>query len=339
MSRSQADWIVEQVGEARLPELFQGASRIRDHFVGREVHCCSIVAAKVGMCSQDCAFCSQSAHYDTHVKGETIVAADEIYRACREAVASGARCFGIVNSGLAPTDAEIEALAPVIGRMRADGDVVVSASLGMLTDKQARRLAELGVQRYNHNLQTSRRHYPKIVGTHTYDDRLATLRNLKSAGIEVCCGALFGMGESWSDRIDLAFELRELDPNVVPINFLIPIAGTPLEGSEPLAVAECLKIIALLRYLLPRQNQIIAGGRDTRLGEAQDRIFDAGASGFLIGNYLTTCGRAPEDDHRMLEALGLRISRYRETAEPPHRPGTTSLPVISAEFTCAPCKA
>jgi biotin synthase len=290
------------------------------------------------MCSQDCAFCSQSAHFDTHVKGETIVAADEIYRACREAVSSGARCFGIVNSGLAPSDAEIEALAPVIRRLRADGDVMVAASLGILSEKQARRLAEIGVQRYNHNLQTSRRYYPSIVGTHSYDDRLETLRHLKAAGIEVCCGALFGMGETWSDRIELALQLRELNPNVVPVNFLIPIAGTPLEGTEPLEVGECLKIIALLRYLLPRQNQIIAGGRDTRLGEAQQRIFDAGASGFLIGNYLTTCGRPPETDHQMLRDLGLKMSRYQEPDDQLRRSGGTSLPVLGPGPTRPGCK-
>ena len=273
LSRADADWIVDHVHEADLPSLFQSASRIRDRFFGRDVHCCSIVAAKVGMCDQDCAFCSQSAHYETHVKGESTVPAEQVYRACREAAANGVRCFGIVNSGLGPSDEEIEAWGKTFRRIRANGDVGLCASLGVLTQEQAFRLAELGVERYNHNLQTSRRYHPRITTTHTYDDRLATLRHLKVAGIELCCGGLFGMGESWADRLDLAFDLRDLDPHVVPINFLIPMAGTPLADTAPLPPAECLKIIAVFRHILPHQDIKIAGGAGAAAGPAAGSPF------------------------------------------------------------------
>ena len=310
LSRQQAEWIVQHLEEQHLHDLFQGASRLRDAFVGRGVRCCSIVAAKVGLCDQDCAFCSQSAHYATHVKGETLLSADEVYRACREAAANGARCFGIVSSGLGPTDEEIESWGPTFQRVRSDGDVGLCASLGVITDRQARRLAELGVLRYNHNLQTSRRHFSSIVSTHIYDDRLATLRHLRASGIELCSGALFGMGETWSDRLDLAFELRDLNPEVVPLNFLIPIPGTPLAAAPPLPPAECLKIIAVYRFILPMTDIKIAGGRLTQLGDLHSRIFAAGASGFLIGNYLTTCGRPPAEDHQMLRDLGLSVQDH-----------------------------
>jgi biotin synthase len=185
----------------------------------------------------------------------------------------------------------------------------------VLTPAQARRLAEIGVQRYNHNLQTSRRHFPRIVSTHTYDQRLETLRNLKAAGIGLCCGALFGMGETWTDRLDLAFELRDLQPEIVPINFLIPIPGTPLEGAKALPAMECLKIVAIYRFLLPQQHIALAGGREVHLRDLQSWMFRAGADSFMLGNYLTTCGRPPEQDLRMIEDLGLELEPYRRGAD------------------------
>jgi biotin synthase len=316
LSRDQAEWMVEEVRDEHLLDLFCGASRIRDHFLGRKVRCCSIAAATVGECDQDCAFCSQSAHYETHVKGLMVLPAEQVHRASREAVDVGAQCFGIVTSGLGPTDAEIEQWGPTFEKIRAEGLIGVCASMGVLTAAQARRLAELGVRRYNHNLQTSRRHFPNIVSTHSYDDRMETLRNLRAAGIELCCGALFGMGETWADRLDLAFELRDLYPEVVPLNFLIPIAGTPLADLPPLEPNEYLKIIAVYRYLLARQEIKIAGGRETQLRDVQNWIFAAGATGFLVGNYLTTCGRPAEADRRMLRDLGLEIEPFRQGAKP-----------------------
>lgn len=309
LTRPQAEALVA-LPSAALDELLAAASRIREHFLGNKVRCCSIVASKVGLCNQDCAFCSQSARYRTHVAFAGTVAHEDVLRASRQAAENGAQSFGIVNSGLGPTDEDIEEWAQVVRDMRREGRLRVCASLGILTREQAMRLAEAGVQRYNHNLQTSRRFFPSIVSTHRYDDRLATLANLREAGIELCCGVLFGMGETWDDRLDLAFELRELRPEVVPVNFLIPITGTPLEHRRALEPAECLKIIAVLRFMLPTQHLNVAGGREANLGELQSRIFDAGADSFMLGNYLTTCGRPAHEDLKMLGDLGLELEPY-----------------------------
>lgn len=319
LSRKQAQWLVD-LDDAYLHDLFRGATQIREHFVGKRVRCCSIVAAKVGRCSEDCAFCSQSAHYKTPVSGLTVLGRDKVFDAALEAAENGADSFGIVNSGWGPTDKEVEHWGQTIQKIRERGNIRACASLGILSDEQAARLAELGVQRYNHNLQTSRRHFPNIIKTHSYDERLQTLYRLKANGISVCSGALFGMGETWEDRLDLAFELHAVDPDVVPINFLVAIDGTPLAGTDPLSPMECLKIIAIYRFLLPRQEIKVAGGREVQLRDLQSWIFLAGADSFLIGNYLTTYGRKAEDDRRMVRDLGLEIEDYQESTPPAPQP-------------------
>lgn len=307
ITRKQAEWLAD-LDEAGLDDLFRGATRIREHFLGRRVTCCSIVSAKTGRCSEDCAFCSQSVHFKTHVQGLTVLEPDEVVQAAVEAAANGAEAFGIVNSGYGPSDAEVEHWGCTIHRIRELGTLRACASMGVVTARQAERLADFGVRRYNHNLQTSRRHFPNIIRAHSYEDRLQALRHLKAAGISLCSGALFGMGETWQDRLDLAFELRDLDVEVVPLNFLIPIDGTPLAKNDPLPPMECLKIIAVYRFCLPRQQIKIAGGRERNLGSNQDQIFKAGADSFLIGNYLTTCGRPAHEDHRMVRRLGLTLA-------------------------------
>jgi biotin synthase len=244
------------------------------------------------------------------VQGLTTLEPDEVVQAAIDAAENGAESFGIVNSGYGPTDAEVEHWGGTVRRIRELGRLRACASLGVVTAGQAQRLAEFGVQRYNHNLQTSRRHFPNIIKTHSYAERLQALRDLKAAGISLCSGGLFGMGETWEDRLDLAFELRDLGVEVVPLNFLIPIDGTPLEGTDPLPPMECLKIVAIYRFCLPGQEIKIAGGRERNIGEFQDWIFKAGADSFLIGNYLTTCGRPAAEDRRMVRELGLDLAAY-----------------------------
>lgn len=314
VSREQAEWLAA-IELAHLTDLFRAASSIREHFLGKRVRCCSIVAAKVGRCSEDCAFCSQSGHYCTAVQGRTLLSPAEVLRAAATAADNGAESFGIVNSGYAPSDREIEEWGGVAGEIATTGRLRACASLGVLTLEQARRLRELGVTRSNHNLQTSRRHFPKITTTHSYDDRLQTLHHLKAAGMSVCSGGLFGMGEDWQDRIDLAFELRAIGPEVIPLNFLIAIDGTPLAGTAPLSAMECLKIIAIFRFIFPREEIKIAGGREVHLRDLQSWIFLAGADSFLIGNYLTTCGRKPEDDRQMVRDLGLSLGGWQGGAD------------------------
>lgn len=309
ITRDQAESLIA-LKEKNLLALFLAASKIREHFIGPKVSCCSIVAAQVGRCSQDCAFCSQSAHYKTPVETPTTLAEDDILKAADSAKSNGAQSFGIVTSGHGPSDEQIEQWGNTISKIRSAGAVRPCVSLGVVSAHQAKRLAELGVQHYNLNLQTSRRHYPNIVTTHSYDERLEALINLKAAGISLCSGALFGMGETWADRLDLAFELRELDVDVVPINFLIPIEGTPLSERKLLPPMECLKIIAIYRFLLPQKRIKVAGGREVCLRDLQSWIFFAGADSFLIGNYLTTCGRSPEQDHQMIRDLGLELEAF-----------------------------
>ena len=305
------------IDDALRLDLFYWANRIRIHFVGPEVRCCSIVAAKVGACSEDCAFCSQSAHYKTPTEGLSTLRNDEVEQAARQAADSGADSFGIVNSGYGPTDAELETWAPTIRKIRDEGRIRACASLGILEPGQAERLRDAGLQRYNHNLQTSKRFFPNIIKTHSYEDRRDTLVRAKAAGLSLCSGALVGMGETWEDRIDLALELRDLDVDVVPLNFLHAIDGTPLERAEPMAPMECLHIIALYRFLLPDKEIKIAGGREVNLRDLQSWMFFAGANSFLIGNYLTTFGRSADEDRQMLADLGLRLADDSGSARMP----------------------
>ncbi len=308
LERAEAAALAEMPAEL-LPELFAAASRIREHHRGRLARCCSIVAARVGACGEDCAFCSQSGHYRTAGCRPGELTAEQVLQACEAAASDGAEAFGVVNSGYAPDDGDIERWGRVIRAIRDRGAVRACASMGCLDAEQARRLAEWGTACYNHNLQTSRRFFPRIVTTHSYDDRLATLRHVRQAGMMVCSGALFGMGETWADRLDLLLELRELGPDIVPLNFLIPIPGTPLEHQARLPALECLRIIALTRLILPDKEIKVAGGREACLGDLQSWIFLAGADSFLIGNYLTTPGRSPAEDRRMVRDLGLTLAR------------------------------
>jgi biotin synthase len=289
-------------------DLFYWANRIRLHFVGPAVHGCGIVAGKVGACAEDCRFCSQSAHHKTHIDRPTILDPDAIVEAARRSAGDGVSCFGLVNSGLGPTDEEIERFAESLRQVCREGWMDVCASLGVLTEAQAQRLYDLGVRKYNHNLQTSRRFWPSTCTTHTYDQRIETVRLCKQMGMDACCGGLFGMGETWEDRVDLALQLRDLKVDVVPLNFLIPIPGTPLAGCASLATFDCLKIVSLYRFLLPGQRIKVSGGREIHLRDLQSWMFFAGANGFLIGNYLTTCGRSVQQDLQMLQDLQLPLA-------------------------------
>ncbi len=296
-------------GREAPDELLYWAHRVRQAHFGNEVKFCSIAAGKVGGCSEDCKWCAQSGRYPT-AAGESPrrASAAELARAAAEAGRAGAAHFGIVNSGRRPSPADIEAIertAPAIGR---DGAMTACASVGELDADSAGRLAAAGVRHYNHNLETSRRFYAKVVTTHTYDDRLRTLSVARQAGLELCCGGIFGLGETWEDRIDLALTLRdEVRPAVTPLNFLDPIPGTPLADSHDLTPGECLRIIAVFRLLLPTVDLKVAGGRLVNLRDLQSWMYYAGATSCLVGNYLTTCGRDSETDRQLVADLGLTL--------------------------------
>ncbi len=311
LTRQQARELCGVEGDD-LYDLFYWANKIRIKHVGRQVKFCSILAAKVGACSEDCGYCSQSKYYKTPTQ-PTKLGVGDMFAAAAEAAGNGASSFGIVNSGRGPTDAELDWMEPFFEATAKEGKVRPCATLGELNEDQAKRLKDMGVLRVNHNLETSRRHFPNVISTHSYEDRVRTIKTAKAAGLSICSGGIFGMGEEWEDRLDIAFELRELGADVVPINFLTAIQGTPLYGKrEDLRPMEALKIVAIYRFILPDRELKIAGGREKILRDMQSWIFFAGGSSFLIGNYLTTFGRTPEQDHQMLRDLGMPYTTFDE---------------------------
>ena len=305
LDRPQALELIAEGGED-FDDLLYQANRILRHFFGRKVTLCSIVPGRLGGCSQDCAFCAQSARYDTAVdKRPKVLSDEEILAAAAEARRHGIRHIGIVYSGRTISDDEFERRLKLIGRIRREYGMGVCAGLGILDEAQMQALAQAGTARYNHNLETSARHFARIVTTHAYEDRVRTVAAAIKAGMGVCAGGIFGVGETPEDRIDMALELRRLGADTVPMNFLHPIPGTPLGNMQTLAPREILTIIALYRFLLPTASLKIAGGRVLNLRDLQSWIFYAGATSILSGNYLTTAGRAVEEDRRMLLDLGL----------------------------------
>ncbi|MEI8196067.1 MAG: biotin synthase BioB [Phycisphaerae bacterium] len=310
LNREQARQLAAVSGDD-VYDLFYWANKIRIQFKGRDVRFCAIVSAKTGSCSEDCKFCAQSSHYDTAIQGQTILTDKEVLDSAAHAGEVGADSFGIVNSGRAPTRKELETwLAPMLQKIAKDGKTRACATLGTLTKETAKFLYDNGERRINHNIETSERNYPNIVTTHTFKERLNTLKIAKETGLELCSGGIFGMGENWEDRIDMAFTLEEYDVEVTPLNFLNAIEGTPLGKLTELHPMECLKIIALFRFLRPTAELKIAGGREKCLRDLQSWIFFAGADATMIGNYLTTYGRKPEADHQMVRDLGLNWRVY-----------------------------
>ena len=308
LGRHDALRLLDVAGRDPWP-VWRAADRVRRRFRGRAVHLCSIAAVTVGRCGEDCRWCAQSAHWATGVEPHGLPSADELVRAAQSAEAAGAGHFGLVSSGGRLPDDAFEAVLEAARAIRGRTAIEVCGSFGALTPDRARRLAEAGFRRYNHNLETSERHFPRVCTTHTWQDRVAGARTAREAGLELCCGVLFGIGETDADRVDAALSVRDLDPRVVPINILHPIPGTPLADADPLAPMKIISLIAVLRLLLPRQIIKVAGGREHNLRDVQALAFLAGADACLIGNYLTTAGRPVEDDLAMIRDLGLEVAR------------------------------
>ena len=291
-----------------LPALFAGASRIREHFFGKRVSLCAIINAKSGLCPEDCSFCAQSAHHNTTVDVYPLMDHDSILKSAKIAASSGAACFGIVTSGSGiRAGDELERLCDVIKSISLLEEIAPGASLGTLDQVSVDALKSAGLVTYHHNLETARSFFPKICTTHDYEDDVATVRMAKQAGLRVCSGGLFGLGESMLQRVELAFTLKELDVDSVPVNFLDPVAGTPLAGSVGISPLECLHTVAILRFILPDRHITICGGREKNLRELQSWLFLAGASGMMTGNYLTKEGRQPNADRQLIADLGLEL--------------------------------
>ena len=307
--RALAVEVAEQI-DARssdLWELLAIAAQLRDHYCGRAVHLCGIINAKSGHCPEDCKFCAQSAHFTTGIKTYPFLPEDDIRAGAQTAARQGATRFGIVTAtkDLRPGKM-LDRVLDAVRAVAKDGEIQPDASLGIIWDPEvAVQLKEAGLGELNHNLETSRRFFPEVCTTHSYDDRINTLKYAKQAGLAVCSGCIFGMGETWEDRIDLTLELRGLEVDTIPLNFLHRIEGTPLQGAEELSALEILKIIALYRLILPTTELKVAGGREVNLRSLQPLMYTAGANSSMVGNYLTTGGWSHEKDLEMIRDLGL----------------------------------
>jgi biotin synthase len=298
-----------ELPEGQLPGLIALANQVRLAHHGPEVELESIISAKTGGCAEDCAFCSQSRHWPTPVRPEPFVDVPAMVDAARRSEELGATEFCIVLAVRGPDERIMDQVLGAVAALHEATDLRVACSLGILTRQQAESLAAAGVHRYNHNLEAARSFFPAIVSTHTWEERHETCRLVGEAGMELCSGGIVGMGETMRQRVELAFELRDLGPREVPINFLNPRPGTPL-GDRPLLPAlEAVRMIALFRLVLPAAVLRPAGGREVILRDLQALGMLAGANALIVGNYLTTLGRTPADDLRMLEDLGMPVAR------------------------------
>jgi len=291
-----------------LEVLFECATQIREKFRGNKIDFCAIVNAKSGLCPEDCKFCAQSTKWKTQIKRYPLISVEEAVRRAKEAYDMGATKFGIVTSGRGPTDKEVEIICEMVREIRKNvPGISPDATLGELTEKQAIKLKEAGVDHSNHNIETSPRFFSKICTTHTYEDRIRTINILKQVGIGVCCGCIFGMGETNEDRVEIAFELKKIDPKIIPINFLNPRPGTPLENQKIISPEEAAKCIAMMRFVNPTKQIKVAGGREVVFGSKQDWVIKAGADDLMVGNYLTTPGQDYKEDWKLALSLGLEL--------------------------------
>jgi biotin synthase len=291
---------------SEIYDLFALANRIRDKYRGNVVDLCSIINAKSGACPEDCSFCAQSAHSKTDTNIYPLMNKKKILEAAAVSKEYGVKRFCVVTSGKKPTAHELDEISAFVSELKAMG-FLPCATLGMLDTQELRQLKDAGLNRYHHNLETSEAFFSEICTTHTYQDKIKTIEAAKSAGLSICSGGIFGLGESWEDRIDMAFALKEIGVDSVPINFFTPVTGTPLGENEMLDPLEALKIIAIYRLIIPMSEVRVCGGRSQTLRDLNSFIFNAGADGLLLGNYLTTTGRRPEEDLQMIKDMGLRI--------------------------------
>ncbi len=288
-----------------LFDLLGATWRVRKHFKGNRVRFCSIVNAKSGLCSEDCTFCSQSRVSRAKIQKYPLIGPEEILKNASAAREAGAREFSIVTSGVGLKNRkEVEQVGDAISRVRELG-LETCVSIGIVDRETIRYLKSKGLVSFHHNLETSRSFFPRVCTTHSYEDDVEVVRLAKEEGLWVCCGGIFGIGESDEDRVELAVTLRELNVDSIPVNFLNPIPGTPLEGRRELSPIKCLKIIAMMRLVNPTKEIIVCGGREVNLRDMQSLMFVAGATGTMLGNYLTTTGRPPEEDIRMVDDLNL----------------------------------
>lgn len=306
LEREEALAVLESHDDELLAVL-DAAFRVRLHVHGREVRLHVLRNAKSGTCLENCAFCSQSVGVDSGIQRYKLQTVEELVEGGREAHDRQAFRYCMATATRGPSDRDLDVICQAVEEIRRDVPIEICTSLGLLTDEQAGRLARAGVNRFNHNLETSRDYFPKICSTHTYDDRVATVRSAKKAGMEVCCGGIIGMGESLCDRVELAFALRELEVDSLPVNFFDPRPGTPLAHVPRPSPAECLRALAMFRLVNPRTEIRMAGGREVNLRHLQPLALYPANSMFTEG-YLTTPGQGYERDRAMIEEAGFIVA-------------------------------
>ncbi len=317
ISLDEARLLIRHTSGPELAALLARANAVREAVHGSEIALCGITNAKSGRCGENCGFCSQSSHFpDAEAPVYPLVGAEEIVAQAKAAERAGAREFSIVTSGtrIAKQD-ELAVLEDAVRRLREETAVEPCASLGLMREPELARLKAAGLMHYHHNLETARSFFDEVCTTHTYEEQLETIRAAKGLGLKLCSGGILGMGETPEQRVELAETIRDLGVECVPMNFLNPRPGTPMEQVKAIAPEECLAAIAVFRLMMPAAHIFVMGGREVNLGDRQDLIFYAGANGTMVGNYLTSAGRAPDATVGMVEAQGLAL-RAPETGKP-----------------------
>lgn len=297
---------VLEADDDELLAIMQAAFRVRKHYFGKKVKLNLIINAKSGLCPEDCGYCSQSIVSKAPVKKYPLLEKDVLIDGARKAMEMQAGTYCIVASGKGPTPRELDQVIAAVEEIKSTMPMKICACLGILSQDQANRLKSAGVDRYNHNLNTSEGHFTQITSTHTYEDRVTTVDHAKASGMSPCSGCIVGMGESPADVVHVAYALRELDADSIPVNFLNSIPGTPLEDLKHLNPRYCLKVLALFRFICPTKEIRASGGREVNLRSLQPLALYA-ANSIFVGDYLTTEGQEATDDHRMIEDLGFEI--------------------------------
>lgn len=297
--------------QAPLDELCSAADEIRAHFCGNGFDLCTIVNGKSGRCSEDCKYCAQSAHYQTHVEEYSLLGTDEIVRQAKHHAEQGVLRYSIVTSGRKLGDADISQVCESIRAIKASTDIEVCVSFGLLDEAAFRKVKAAGASRVHCNLESSRSYFPTVCTTHTYDEKIETLQAARRAGLSICSGGIMGLGESMEDRIDMALTLRELGVKSIPINFLNPIPGTPFADNAPLSDEEKRSIVAIYRFILPNTSIRLAGGRGLIVDKGEG-CFRSGANAAISGDMLTTAGITVETDLQLLDRLGYQARLWNE---------------------------
>lgn len=284
--------------------------KISSQYIKNEVEFCSLINARNGKCSQDCKYCAQSSHYCTHIESYPLVEVEEVRKVALEAKSNHVSRFAIVTSGKTPDESDFDKMLEMIEEINKIEGLRSCASIGILTDEQAKRLAEAGLKRFHHNINTSESYYPEICTTHTWRDRYNTCKLIKKYGMELCCGVILGMGESVEQRIEMALELAEIQPDSIPINILMPIPETPFENyGDKIDEENVLRTLAVFKIANPNSVIRFCGGRMRLSEENQRKALNTCVEGIMVGNYLTTIGKAPEEDIKTMHELGKTIKK------------------------------